>query len=66
METTDGWQSVGARLGYRFDAMQTRHEVVLGVDNVFDEEYRDYLSTSRGMELREPGLNFLALYRLWF
>ena len=66
VETTDGWQSVGARLGYRFDAMQTRHEVVLGVDNVFDEDYRDYLSTSRGMELREPGLNFLALYRLWF
>ena len=66
VETTDGWQTVGLRLGYKFNVKQTMHELILGVDNVFDEDYRDYLSTSRGIELKEPGLNFLATYRLWF
>ncbi|KMY66235.1 hypothetical protein AAU61_17260 [Desulfocarbo indianensis] len=66
VETTDGWQTVGLRLGYRFDLAKTRQEVVLGVENVFDEDYRDYLSTSRGIELKDPGLNFMAVYRLWF
>ena len=66
VETTDGWQTVGLRLGYKFDVKRTMHELILGVDNVFDEDYRDYLSTSRGIELKEPGLNFLATYRLWF
>lgn len=66
VETTDGWQTVGLRLGYRFDIKQTRQELVLGVENVFDEDYRDYLSTSRGIELKDPGFNFLAVYRLWF
>jgi hemoglobin/transferrin/lactoferrin receptor protein len=66
VETTEGWQSVGARLGYRFDLLKTEHEVVLGVENVFDEDYRNYLATSRGVELKEPGFSFLAVYRLWF
>ena len=66
VEPTDGWQRVGLRLGYKFNFKQTRQEVILGVENVFDEDYTDYLSTSRGIELKEPGLNFLATYRLWF
>lgn len=66
VETTDGWQTVGLRLGYKFNVKQTMQELILGAENVFDEDYRDYLSTSRGMELKEPGLNFLATYRLWF
>jgi hemoglobin/transferrin/lactoferrin receptor protein len=66
IETTDGWQTVGLRLGYRFDYKNTDHELVFGADNVFSEVYRDHLSTSRGIELREPGLNFLAMYRFNF
>jgi hemoglobin/transferrin/lactoferrin receptor protein len=66
VEATDGWQTVGLRLGYKFNLQKTTQELILGVDNVFDEDYRDYLSTSRGIELKDPGLNFLATYRLWF
>jgi hemoglobin/transferrin/lactoferrin receptor protein len=66
VEETDGWQTVGLRLGYKFNVKQTTQELIVGVENVFDEDYRDYLSTSRGIELKEPGLNFLATYRLWF
>ncbi len=59
---TDGWATVNARIGYKTRIGTGMHDFVLGVDNLFDEQYSNHLSTSRGMELTEPGLN---LYCAW-
>ncbi|MFK5953639.1 MAG: hypothetical protein QM498_11320 [Desulfobacterium sp.] len=42
------------------------HEIMLGLDNLFDRSYRNYLSTSRDMELKEAGISFLASWRMIF
>lgn len=60
------WQTLNFRVGYDFDAVHTAQTVFAGVDNIFDENYRDYLTTSRGFTFNEPGRAFLAGYQVRF
>ncbi|WP_031387197.1 TonB-dependent receptor plug domain-containing protein [Desulfonatronum thiodismutans] len=65
-EHSDAWITMNARAGYDFTLAGLRHAVVLGVTNIFDETYGNYLATSRGVELREPGLNAYLNWRVMF
>lgn len=65
-EQSAGWTTVNLRAGYRFQTAGLRHAVMAGVDNLFDRDYRNYLATSRGIELKEPGLSLLATYTIGF
>ena len=61
-----GWQTINLRVGREFNWGRTRDELWVGVDNLFDKEYRDYLSTSRGVVFNEPGRSLLAGVRVSF
>ena len=56
-DETPGWATLNLRSGYGFDIGDTRHELTLGVDNLLDRSYHNHLATSRGLELKQPGLN---------
>ncbi|PIE69598.1 MAG: hypothetical protein CSA21_01415 [Deltaproteobacteria bacterium] len=64
--TTDGWTTVNAKIGYKLVTGAATHDFVLGVDNLFDEQYRNHLSTSRGMDLTEPGINVYCAWKMEF
>ncbi len=57
-----GWAVLNARTGYSVAAGKTTHEFVLGVKNLLDRAYANYLATARGADLNEPGLD---LYGSW-
>lgn len=57
-----GWAVLNARTGYSVAAGKTSHEFVLGVKNLLDRTYANYLATARGTDLNEPGLD---LYGSW-
>lgn len=61
-----GWQTVNARVGYDFAAGKTKHTLYLGADNLLDESYNNYLSTSRSgsVILYEPGRSFSAAWKV--
>ena len=61
---TPAWATINLRLGYRFIHNGVSHEFMFGVDNLLDEKYRNALSTSRGMDLEEPGIGFLAVWNI--
>jgi hemoglobin/transferrin/lactoferrin receptor protein len=61
-----GWMTVNAELGWRFLKAGTEHEISVGVNNLFDTEYRNYLSTYRRPEFSEPGRSCDVSYRLAF
>ncbi len=65
-QTTDGWSTINARIGYKMILGKTRHDLVLGVDNLLDKQYRNHLSTSRGLELAEPGMNLYGAWKMEF
>nr|NJM04939.1 TonB-dependent receptor [Desulfobacula sp.] len=52
---SESWQTIGLTAGYRFKALGLDHTWIIGVTNVLDENYSNYLSTSRGLELKEAG-----------
>ena len=60
------WETMNLRAGCRFPWGHIRHELMVGVDNLFDRSFRNYLSTSRDIELKEPGICFLASWRMIF
>jgi len=60
------WGTMKFRAGYRFISGKIRHEIMIGVDNMFDRDYRNYLSTSRDIELKEPGTSCLASWKMQF
>ncbi len=57
---------LNARCGYGFDTAGLRHELTLGVTNLLDRQYHNYLATSRGVELTEPGLTVLGGWSVSF
>jgi len=63
---SDAWLVLNARAGYGFTLGGLRNEIVAGVDNILDKAYHNYLATSRGIELLEPGLNAYATWRVKF
>ena len=62
----DSWASLNARLGYRFTVGPTHHEIVVSGENLANADYTNYLSTSRGVALSEPGINCTATWRVEF
>jgi len=47
---------------YKFFACQ----IFAGVENIFDKDYRNHLSSNRGLIVQEPGRNFYAKLKLDF
>jgi hemoglobin/transferrin/lactoferrin receptor protein len=64
--SASAWTIMNARLGYAMDLAGLRNEFTVGVNNVFDTSYRNYLTTSRGIEVREPGANAFANWKVTF
>ncbi len=64
--TTDGWATVNAKVGYKLVTGSATHDFIIGVDNLFDTEYSNHLSTSRGLELSDPGINVYCAYKVEF
>ncbi len=63
---SENWQTVDISTGYQFHALALDHEVGFGVTNLFDEDYSNFLATSRGMELKEAGISLFAHYKVQF
>ena len=54
------------RCGIVFDASGFRHDLGLTVNNLFDRQYANYLATSRGVELTEPGISVVGSWSVNF
>ncbi|MDD2391011.1 MAG: TonB-dependent receptor [Desulfobacterales bacterium] len=65
-DTTDGWITFNARVGFRFNAFYADNELILGAENITNAAYRNYLSTSRGIDLKEAGTNLIAVWQMKF
>jgi len=65
-QETPGWATVNAKAGYRFILAGIDHDLMVGVDNIFDVQYANHLSTSRGVLLAEPGVNVYMAYKVSF
>lgn len=66
MERADSWAIVNLRTGYDFTLNDLDNEVVASLENVFDTKYHNFLATSRGVELREPGIGLDLSWRVMF
>jgi hemoglobin/transferrin/lactoferrin receptor protein len=66
IESVAGWQTVNCRIGYDLEFSHSSHRLFAGVDNIFDETYQDYLTTSRGFVFNEPGRSFVGGYEVEF
>ena len=62
----DSWGIVNLRGGYDFEFRELDNEIVVGLGNVFDTKYHNFLATSRGVELREPGIGLDLSWRVMF
>ena len=62
VDPPNGWVTVNLAAGCRFGSGRTRHELITRVDNLLDDGYRNYLSTSRGFILKEPGINVSLIW----
>jgi hemoglobin/transferrin/lactoferrin receptor protein len=65
-DNAPGWCIAEIRVGRDFSAGGTDHSAYVGVRNLADVEYRDYLATSRGTEYLEPGRSVIAGYEARF
>lgn len=66
IDPSGAWQTVGIRIGYDIASKITKQTFYAGVDNLLDENYSDYLTTSRGYTFNEPGRSFNAGYQVNF
>ena len=66
IDESDAWAVTNVRVGYDFPLAGLQHSVLLGVTNLFDKSYSNYLATSRGIELHEPGLNASLTWKVMF
>jgi len=62
----DSWVVLNARTGYSLTANDLKHEFTLGVNNLTNTSYSNYMATSRGLEYREPGTSAYANYHVSF
>jgi len=63
---SDSWIVLNTRTGYNLQVGEYKHEFTLGVNNLTNTSYSNYMATSRGIEYREPGLNAYANWRVSF
>jgi outer membrane receptor protein involved in Fe transport len=56
---TDGYATVDIKLGYKKLVLSgIEHNFTLGIKNIFDAQYKNHLTSSRGFDLYEPGRSF--------
>ncbi len=58
------WERLNLCMGKKFTALGKNQEVTLGIDNLLDRDMTNYLSTSRNMMLKEPGINFFCTWKI--
>lgn len=63
-EETDGYTIIGLSAGYRL-SKYGRHILILRVDNLMNQRYRDHLSRIEDRNFPMPGRNISLAYR-WF
>jgi hemoglobin/transferrin/lactoferrin receptor protein len=61
-----GYATLNAAYRYRLPWGGLKHELLLTVDNILDERYRNYLANSRGIILYEPGIAAAITYTMEF
>ena len=66
VEEGQSWQTVNLYAGYRFEIAGLRQEISVAAKNLLDEDYVNFLSTSRGIELSEPGRSLACLWKIVF
>ncbi len=64
-EVTAGYNLLGLSAGYRLES-PARQVIILRVDNLLDESYRDHLSRIEDRNVLMPGRNFTLAYRMFF
>jgi hemoglobin/transferrin/lactoferrin receptor protein len=65
-EAVPGWQTVNLSAATRFNLFGRVNTLSAAVTNLLDEEYRNALSTSRGILLKEPGIGFQCSWKMDF
>lgn len=63
---SESWTVVDLRIGYNVEQNGSINKFYVGIDNIFDEEYYQYLTASRGFMFNEPGRNFVLGYEVKF
>ncbi len=66
VDYSPGYMTMNVAAGYAFAIGPTKHEISIGVDNLFDARYYNYLANMRGYDVWEPGLSFFANYSVDF
>lgn len=66
VEESEKWTRLDAMMGFRFPLAGMTHELYGGVDNISNELYYDYLTTSRGYTFNEPGRTYRIGYKMTF
>ena len=66
VQPSASWQTVSIRAGYRFKLLGLAHAVSAAATNLFDETYRNHLSTTRGIDLKEPGIGLWCQWKIEF
>jgi iron complex outermembrane recepter protein len=64
-EVTGGYTLLGLSAGYRINSFGSQL-IILRIDNLLDERYRDHLSRIEDRGALMPGRNFNLTYRLFF
>lgn len=65
-DETAGWARLDTRVGWTQRGVKTTHLLYAGVNNIFDKDYRNYLTTFRGSPYDEPGRSIVAGYQVMF
>jgi len=60
----EAWERLNFRMGQKFTLWGKDQEIMVGMDNILDSDITNYLSTSRGVELKEPGVNYLCVWKI--
>jgi len=63
--STDSYTLINASLGFDIPVQNQRVSFILSAENLFDEDYRDFLNTYKGYALN-PGRNIKAKIRIPF
>jgi len=66
VDDSSSWATADLRLGYNFEQNNALSKFYIGIDNIFDKEYSEYLTASRGFVFNEPGRNFVLGYEVEF
>ena len=66
VDGTKGVILLGAVAGYTFHTGALKHDISLGLDNIFDTRYYNYLAQQRGIRVWEPGLAAMLNYAVEF